>query len=82
MGESRKDALRFDPGGPGLKVEFYGTKVTYKGHVLPVQADSCNIIGVVWRRLCFVRAQMGNVSKDVPIAYNQTVLRGHQIWKQ
>jgi hypothetical protein len=28
MGERRKDALRLDPGAPGLKLEFHGTKVT------------------------------------------------------
>jgi len=28
MGESRKDALRVNPGVPGLKLEFHGTKVT------------------------------------------------------
>jgi hypothetical protein len=28
MGERRKDALRVNPGAPGLKVEFHGTKVT------------------------------------------------------
>ncbi len=28
MGERCKDALRLDPGAPGLKVEFHGTKVT------------------------------------------------------
>ncbi len=28
MGESSRDALRLDPGAPGLKVEFHGTKVT------------------------------------------------------
>ncbi len=27
-GERSKDALRLDPGAPGLKVEFHGTKVT------------------------------------------------------
>ncbi len=28
MGEISRDALRLDPGAPGLKVEFHGTKVT------------------------------------------------------
>ncbi len=28
MGERSMDALRLDPGAPGLKVEFHGTKVT------------------------------------------------------
>jgi hypothetical protein len=28
MGERRKDALRVNPGAPGLKLEFHGTKVT------------------------------------------------------
>ena len=28
MGERCKDALRLDPGAPGLKLEFHGTKVT------------------------------------------------------
>ncbi len=28
MGERCKDALRLDPGVPGLKVEFHGIKVT------------------------------------------------------
>ncbi len=28
MGERSRDALRLDPGAPGLRVEFHGTKVT------------------------------------------------------
>jgi len=28
MGESKKDALRVNPGAPGLKLEFHGVKVT------------------------------------------------------
>ncbi len=28
MGEGKKDALRVNPGAPGLKLEFHGVKVT------------------------------------------------------
>jgi hypothetical protein len=28
MGEGKKDALRVNPGAPGLKLEFQGVKVT------------------------------------------------------
>ncbi len=34
MGEACKDALRVNPGAPGLKLEFHGVKVTSDASLL------------------------------------------------